>query len=54
MVTRNTLGWAGTRDLDAAISYLQARPDVDGDRIGGLGLSVGGERMLRRLRRPTT
>ena len=43
----NTLGWAGTRDLDAAISYLQARPDVDGDRIGGLGLSVGGEMMLQ-------
>ena len=43
----NALGWAGTRDLDAAISYLQARPDVDDDRIGGLGLSVGGEVMLQ-------
>ena len=43
----NALGWAGTRDLDAAISYLQARPDVDDGRIGGLGLSVGGEVMLQ-------
>ena len=43
----NALGWAGTRDLDAAISYLQARPGVDDDRIGGLGLSVGGEVMLQ-------
>ena len=38
----NTLGWAGTRDVDAAISFLQARPDVDGDRIGGLGLGRRG------------
>src|SRR5688572_31018626 len=26
---------------------LRARPDVDDDRIGGLGLSVGGEVMLQ-------
>ena len=43
----NALGWAGTRDLKAAISYLQARPDVDDRRIGGLGLSVGGELLLQ-------
>ena len=43
----NALGWAGTRDVEAAISYLQARPDVDDDRIGGLGLSVGGEVLLQ-------
>ena len=40
-------GWAGTRDLKAAISFLQARPDVDDDRIGGVGLSVGGEMLLQ-------
>jgi hypothetical protein len=43
----NAFGWAGTRDLKAAISFLQARPEVDDDRIGGLGLSVGGEMLLQ-------
>jgi dienelactone hydrolase len=43
----NTLGWAGTRDLHAGLAYLQSRPEVDDDRIGGLGLSVGGEMMLQ-------
>ena len=43
----NALGWRGTRDLDAAIAYLRSRPDVDPDRIGGVGLSVGGEMMLQ-------
>jgi uncharacterized protein len=43
----NALGWAGTRDLHAAIAYLQSRPEVDDERIGGLGLSVGGEMMLQ-------
>ena len=42
----NALGWAGDRDLKAAIAYLQSRPDVDPDRIGGIGLSVGGELLL--------
>ena len=43
----NALGWRGTRDLDAAIAYLKSRPDVDPNRIGGVGLSVGGEMMLQ-------
>jgi uncharacterized protein len=43
----NAFGWAGTRDLKAATSFLQARPEVDDDRIGGLGLSVGGEMLLQ-------
>ncbi len=42
----NGWGWGGTRDLDAAIRFLRTRPDVDADRIGGIGLSVGGEMML--------
>ncbi|HMJ97626.1 MAG TPA: alpha/beta fold hydrolase [Thermoleophilaceae bacterium] len=42
----NSFGWNGERDIKAAIDYLQTRPDVDPDRIGGIGLSVGGEMML--------
>jgi uncharacterized protein len=43
----NAFGWAGTRDVKAAIVFLEARPDVSEDRIGGLGLSVGGEVLLQ-------
>jgi len=42
----NSWGWSGERDVFAAISWLQRRPDVDPRRIGGIGLSVGGEMML--------
>jgi hypothetical protein len=42
----NALGWAGDRDLIAAVAYLRRRADVDSDRIGGIGLSVGGEMMI--------
>lgn len=38
--------WGAERDVEAAIDYLRSRPDVDPDRIGGLGLSLGGELML--------
>ena len=44
----NALGWAGDGDLDAAISFLQDRADVEPGRIGGIGLSVGGEMLLDR------
>jgi uncharacterized protein len=43
----NAFGWAGETDLRAAIAFLQRRPDVDPGRIGGLGLSVGGELLLQ-------
>ena len=42
----NTWGWGGDADVKAAIAYLRRRPDVDPDRIGGIGLSVGGEMMI--------
>ena len=42
----NAWGWDGYRDVDAAVRFLRRRPDVHGDRIGGIGLSVGGEMML--------
>jgi len=40
----NRLGWHGTRDVGAAIAYLRGRTEVK--RIGGLGLSLGGEVLL--------
>jgi uncharacterized protein len=42
----NAWGWSGERDIKAAVAYLQRRADVEPNRIGGLGLSVGGEMML--------
>jgi dienelactone hydrolase len=39
-------GWNGYRDVDAAVRFLRSRPHVRDDRIGGIGLSVGGEMML--------
>jgi uncharacterized protein len=42
----NAWGWGGDADVKAAIDYLQSRPDVDRDRIGGIGLSVGGEMVI--------
>jgi pimeloyl-ACP methyl ester carboxylesterase len=42
----NSWGWGGDEDVKAAIAYLHRRSDVEGGRIGGIGLSVGGEMML--------
>jgi uncharacterized protein len=42
----NALGWGGWRDVVAAVDFLERRPDVEPGRIGGVGLSVGGELML--------
>ena len=43
----NMFGWGGDKDILAAVEFLKARPDVDPGRIGGIGLSVGGELMLQ-------
>jgi len=42
----NAWGWSGYRDVDAAVAFLRRRTDVADRRIGGIGLSVGGEMML--------
>jgi hypothetical protein len=43
----NARGWGGEPDLRAAVAYLRGRPDVRAGRVGGLGLSVGGELLLQ-------
>jgi uncharacterized protein len=43
----NARGWGGEPDLRSALAYLRERRDVQDDRIGGLGLSVGGELLLQ-------
>jgi dienelactone hydrolase len=42
----NVFGWQGERDLHAAAAFLQSRDDVDPERIGGIGRSVGGEMLI--------
>jgi uncharacterized protein len=43
----NAFGWGASKDMKAAVAFLQRRPDVDRGRIGGIGLSVGGETLLQ-------
>jgi fermentation-respiration switch protein FrsA (DUF1100 family) len=39
-------GWHGDADIAAATRYLANRPDVDRQRIGVVGMSMGGEEAL--------
>ena len=44
----NPYAWdEGELDLIAAVDFLKRRPDVETGRIGGVGLSVGGETFLQ-------
>ncbi|MBN2499284.1 MAG: alpha/beta fold hydrolase [Anaerolineales bacterium] len=36
-------GWLDVADVDVALAYLQARPDIDADKIGIFGSSTGAE-----------
>lgn len=40
------LGWDGDADIIAATGYLAGRPDVDPERIGLVGMSMGGEQAV--------
>lgn len=42
--TTNRFGWQGTRDVGAAVTFLEGRDEVRA--IGGLGLSLGAEVLL--------
>jgi len=39
-------GWYGGLDVSAAVSFLEARPDVRDGRIGAVGMSMGGEQAV--------
>ena len=39
-------GWYGDRDVVAAVSFLQRQQGIDPNRIGVLGLSMGGEEAI--------
>lgn len=43
----NAVGWRDQHDVAAALAFLRDRDDVDPGRIGGIGLSVGGEALLQ-------
>ncbi|HEY6886633.1 MAG TPA: CocE/NonD family hydrolase [Solirubrobacter sp.] len=43
----NLFGYNGEGDVREALDFLSRRPDVEGGRIAGLGLSVGGELLLQ-------
>ena len=49
----DTVRWAGDRDLLGAVDFLRGRADVDPDRIGGFGFSVGGEILLEAAAKST-
>jgi pimeloyl-ACP methyl ester carboxylesterase len=42
-----TLGWLDANDVPIALAYLQQRSDVDPQRVGILGFSIGGQIVLR-------
>jgi len=44
--TAMDLGWHGADDIGVAVDWLARRDDVDEDRIGAVGLSMGGEEAL--------
>ncbi len=39
-------GWYGDEDASAAVTFLEAQPDVDADRIAAIGMSMGGEQAI--------
>ena len=44
--TINSYGWGWDKDVDAAMEFLKQREDVQGDRIGALGLSTGADMVI--------
>jgi pimeloyl-ACP methyl ester carboxylesterase len=42
-----SFGWADVSDVDAAVAWLGGRDEVDTDRLGIFGFSIGGQVALR-------
>lgn len=42
----NALGWDWDKDVEGALAFLRERPDLDPERIGGLGLSTGADVLI--------
>jgi uncharacterized protein len=40
------MGWGWEKDVAGALAFLRQRPDVERDRIGGLGLSTGADVLI--------
>lgn len=40
-------GWGWPKDVAGALAFLRERPDVDSERIGGLGLSRGADVLIQ-------
>jgi hypothetical protein len=45
--TQNSWGWGWPRDIEGAIAYLKARPEVDPEQLGALGLSTGADAVVQ-------
>jgi len=43
----DALGWTWKHDVAGALEWLKQRPDIDPQRIGGLGLSTGAEALVQ-------
>jgi dienelactone hydrolase len=44
---QNAYGWGWDRDVAGALAFLKTRPEVDPERIGGLGLSTGADVLVQ-------
>jgi uncharacterized protein len=45
--TQNAWGWGWPKDVEGAIAFLKARPEVDSARLGALGLSTGADVLVQ-------
>jgi dienelactone hydrolase len=45
--TQNSWGWGWPEDVAGALAFLKARPEVDPERIGALGLSTGADVLVQ-------
>jgi fermentation-respiration switch protein FrsA (DUF1100 family) len=43
---QNSFGWGWNKDVAGALAFLKSRPEVDRERIGGLGLSTGADALI--------